>query len=296
MLLTKQASVGNNVWESVRNSVRDSVMDSAGNNVWDSVWESVRDSVWNNVGDSVWNNVGNSVWNSVWESVRHSVMDSVMDSVRDSVRGQHEASWLAFYSFFATECGLKTQTENLQGLWELCKSCGWIMPYKNICFASERHNICRLNENGVIHCENGPAIAYPDGFEIYAWNGTRIPKEWVTNRDTIDPAVILAATNVEQRAAGAACIGWARIAEKLDRKIINGDPESDIGALVEMTLPGLPEPGRFLMAKCPRNGTICEGVPTVSDIDDLPIQTAIAAQAWRDCLPASEYVHPTIRT
>ena len=170
------------------------------------------------------------------------------------------------------------------------------MPYKNICFASERHNICRLNENGVIHCENGPAIAYPDGFEIYAWNGTRIPKEWVTNRDTIDPAVILAATNVEQRAAGAACIGWARIAEKLDRKIINGDPESDIGALVEMTLPGLPEPGRFLMAKCPRNGTICEGVPTVSDIDDLPIQTAIAAQAWRDCLPASEYVHPTIRT
>jgi len=86
------------------------------------------------------------------------------------------------------------------------------------------------------------------------------------------------------------------MADKLNRKIIDGDPSSDIGALVELTLPGLPEPGRFLQAMCPRNGIICEGVPRESDIDGLPINTAIAAQAWRDGLPAAEYDHPSIRT
>jgi hypothetical protein len=82
----------------------------------------------------------------------------------------------------------------------------------------------------------------------------------------------------------------------LNRRIIDGDPDSDIGALIELTLPGLPEPGRFLQAICPRNGTIVEGVPRISDIDNQPIETAIAAQAWRDGLPASEYEHPLYRT
>ena len=113
---------------------------------------------------------------------------------------------------------------------------------------------------------------------------------------TIDPAEILKAQNVEQRAAGAAMLGWPRMSSKLKRRIIDGDPESDMGALVELTLPGLPEPGRFLQAMCPRNGLICEGVPRVSDVDGLPIETVIAAQAWRVGDPQSEYTHPPVRT
>ena len=151
-------------------------------------------------------------------------------------------------------------------------------------------------QDGVLHCETGPAIKYRDGFSIYAFNGTKIPGKWVEERETIDPAEILKCKDVEQRAAGAALVGWPRMSKALDQKVIDGDPDTDLGALVEMSLPDLPEAGRFLMAKCPRNGTICEGVPRVSDIDGLPIETAIAAQAWRDSLPASEYTHPEIRT
>lgn len=82
----------------------------------------------------------------------------------------------------------------------------------------------------------------------------------------------------------------------LKRKIIDGNPDSDMGALIELTLPGLREPGRFLQAVCPRNGTIVEGIPRVSDIDGLPINTVIAAQAWRVGDPQSEYEHPTKRS
>jgi len=47
---------------------------------------------------------------------------------------------------------------------------------------------------------------------------------------------------------------------------------------------------------CPRNGEIFEGVPFVSDIDGLPINTALAAQAWRIGDPQSEYQHNPVRT
>jgi hypothetical protein len=240
--------------------------------------------------------VGVSVRNSVAASVGDSVWNSVGDSVAASVFGQHEASWLSFYDYFSRECGLLEETKKIRSLIELSQTCGWIMPYQNICFASERHDICRLDDQGVIHSETGPAVHYPDGFAVYAWHGVRVPADWINHRDTLDPMEVLRVENVEQRAAGCQIIGWPRMAEKLDRRIIDGDPDSDIGALIELTMPGLPEPGRFLQAVCPRNGTICEGVPRVSDIDGLPINTAISAQAWRDCLPASEYTHATLRT
>jgi hypothetical protein len=48
--------------------------------------------------------------------------------------------------------------------------------------------------------------------------------------------------------------------------------------------------------KCPRNGICVEGIPYVSDIDNLPINSALAAQAWRIGDPQSDYIHPAHRT
>jgi len=107
---------------------------------------------------------------------------------------------------------------------------------------------------------------------------------------------VVARENGGARAAGAAMIGWPRMISHLNRRVVDGDPDTDLGALIELTLPELPEPGRFLQAKCPRNGIIVEGVPRISDVDGLPIETVVAAQAWRVGDPQSDYIHPPKRT
>ena len=181
--------------------------------------------------------------------------------------------------------------------WEDCaKHGGFRVMHEKFCIVSDFPKYIKTDENNQPHCENGPSHEWRDGWKLYYWHGIQLPEHWIMDKENVDPVEILTEENVEKRAAGAEAIGWARMSEKLNKKIIDGDHDTDIGALVEMTLPGLPEPGRFLMAQCPRNGTICEGVPFMSDIDNLPIETAIAAQAWRDCLPQSEYIHPEIRT
>lgn len=313
-------SVRKSVWDSVGVRVRDSVGDS----VRDSVWRSVRDSVWDSVRDSVGDSVAVSVRESVWRSVgalvsgsvRDNVAVSVEDSVGDSVRervwrsvgvrardsiwecgyGQHDANWLAFYRFFRDECGLVAETNRLDGLVEIAQSAGWFLPCEHICFVSERHNIVRLGEQGRIHCETGPAIQYPDGWGIYAWHGVRVPAHWIEDRANLDPREVIREENVERRAVGAAIVGWPKMLDVLEAKVIDDSGSDDIGQLIELTLPGLSQPGRFLKARCPRNGIIVEGVPYISDIDGLPIETAIAAQAWRIGDPQSEYQHPTKRT
>jgi len=255
------------------------------------------------LGKEVRAQVGAQVWDQVrarvWDQVRAQVGDQVRAQVRDRVGAafysQHEAGFLSFYSFFANAVGLDS-AKRLEARQRLAKSCGWVWFFEGAAIMTDRPMTLRRDEQTRLHCENGPALEYRDGFSVYAWHGTRLPKEWVENRQTIDPAEILKCENVEQRAAGAAMIGWPRMVAKLKRKIIDGDPDGDKGALIELTLPGLREPGRFLQAICPRNGTIVEGVPRVSDIDGMPIETVIAAQAWRIGDPQSEYTHPPVRT
>lgn len=152
-----------------------------------------------------------------------------------------------------------------------------------------------LDERRRLHRLNGPALI-SDNFDMYFINGVIVPKKWVLAPETIDPVEVIKLENVDLRAIGAQIAGWPKMIKHLKRKIIDGDPDTDVGALIELTLPGLPSPGRFLQAICPRNGTIVEGVPRVSDIDNKPIDTVMAAQAWRAGKPKAEYQHPLYRT
>jgi hypothetical protein len=168
--------------------------------------------------------------------------------------------------------------------------------HEEFCMVCDFPEFIKVDDQNRPHCENGPSHRWRDGWSLYHWHGVRVPAHWIENRDTVDPAEIIKAKDVEQRAAGAAIIGWPRMLSVLKSRTINKHDNPEIGELIELTLPGLREPGRFLKAVCPRNGLIVEGVPRVSDIDNLPIETAIAAQAWRLGDPASEFQIPPRRT
>jgi len=284
-----RAQVGDQVWAQVR--------DQVGAQVGAQVWDQVRDQVGAQVGDQVGNQVGAQVRDQVGDQVRDQVWDQLRDAPHNSLYAQHDAGFGAWVTFFRDVCGWENETlEKFEVTETLIKSCGWTWWHENVLVMSDRPSVLNRDEQNRLHCETGPSIAYRDGWALHHWHGTSVPAEWINNRSTLDPAIVLKSENVEQRAAGAAIIGWPKMVSKLKRKVIDGDPDTDMGALIELTLPGLREPGRFLQAKCPRNGIIVEGVPRVSDIDKLPIDTVIAAQAWRVGDPQSEYAHPPIRT
>ena len=210
--------------------------------------------------------------------------------------GSFDAYWLSTFKF-AEEIGVKYDNKKqFDAYVDYVKNCGILFGFKKLALVSDRPSEIHFDEDERLHNENGPAVGFRDGWGVYSWHGTRVPKHWIMDKENLDPTEIIKTGNVEQRVAGSQIVGWAKMAEKLDRKIIDGDPYTDMGALVELSLDGLPEPELFLMAQCPRNGTICEGVPRVSDIDGLPIDTVLAAQAWRIGDPVSEYIHPKSRS
>lgn len=219
---------------------------------------------------------------------------------RWSDRYQGGNMWISYDCYLTAYrdiLGLRLREHDAYSHWEQAAiHGGFRVMHEKFCIVSDFPEFIKIDAQNRPHCENGPSHRWRDGWSLYHWHGVRIPARWIEQRNTLDPREVIQTKNIEQRAAGAAIIGWPRMAKALKRKIIDGDPDTDLGALIELELPGLPEPGRFLQSVCPRNGTIVEGVPRVSEIDGRPIETVIAAQAWRDGLPASEYQHPLYRT
>lgn len=207
--------------------------------------------------------------------------------------GQHEAGWLGFHDFFDEHFGL---SEKSRGLRDLAQNAGWVWLYNDLVVICEKPTHITLRGT-VLHNEKRAAIEYRDGTKIYAFNGVVIPEKWVLEKETIDPSEILSCPDVDKRAAGIALIGYSKMKKDLNYKILEGNPNTDIGALVEITIPGLRNPGRFLEAICPRNGPVFLGVPETNPWgNDEPIRTAVDAQAFLARLPSSAYIHPPIRT
>jgi hypothetical protein len=194
-------------------------------------------------------------------------------------------------AFFRRVCNLPN-TENIDPLLRIAQSCGWVWFFAGAVIITDRPRTLRRDDQNRLHCEDGPALEYRDGFGVYAWHGTRVPSHWISGRENLSPVEVLKTDNVEQRAAGAAIVGWPKMLDVLDAKVIDSDPDPDHGDLLEVNLPGLPETGLFLRAYCKRNGLIVEGCPKVSDIDGNPIRTVKAAQAWSFGKAEAEFTYP----
>jgi hypothetical protein len=305
-----ESQVGAQVRSQVESQVRSQVWSQVWSQVESQVGAQVRSQVESQVRSQVWSQVESQVGAQVESQVRSQVWSQVESQVGAQVRSQvwsavynyrggslWAAGWASSISFFRDVCGWTDPVlERFEIDEALVKNCGWVWWHENVLAISDRPTVINRDEQGRLHSELGPSIAYRDGWQLHHWHGTSVPADWIENRANLSPNTVIMAQNVEQRAAGAAIIGWPKMLSVLQSRTINRHDNPDIGELIELTLPGLAEPGRFLKAVCPRNGLIVEGVPRVSDIDGLPIETALAAQAWRIGDPQSEYSHPPRRT
>lgn len=221
-------------------------------------------------------------------------------NVSDCTYGSQEASWLAFYSFFRERCGLVKETDKLSGLFALARSCGWILPYEYVCFASERPSVIKTDVQGRTHCVDGPAIAFPNGDALYYVNGVEVPEEWITERDTLDPRLALTHPNLEQRACVARIVGWNRVLTSLSLRVIDDSRDAkdmasllayvrsggyDFGRLVECDLPD-EGTARFLSVFCPAHVETDGGERFVRVPPTM--RTAREANAWTYGLTEAE--------
>ncbi|MFD3738405.1 DUF6745 domain-containing protein [Streptomyces sp. NPDC058629] len=108
----------------------------------------------------------------------------------DAVLGQHDAAWLAAF---------EGRGDRLAGLAEVARNAGWWWPYERAVVISERPEVLHRDEAGRLDHGEGPALAYRDGFALYAWRGMPVPAAFLAELATLTPQRIREEENAELR-------------------------------------------------------------------------------------------------
>jgi hypothetical protein len=112
--------------------------------------------------------------------------------------GPHDLTSLGVYEYLHDVLAWQEPTQPLRGLWAIAKSAGWMVPHEHVCWISERPSTLRTDAQGRLHCSDGPALRYPDGWCAHAWKGVQVPAWTIEHperitagriRDTFDPVL-----------------------------------------------------------------------------------------------------------
>ena len=196
----------------------------------------------------------------------------------------------------------------LRTLYELRVSAGPVLLLRNEVVVSERPLVARVDAEARLHAELGPAMAWPDGFEVWAWHGVVVP-DWVA-RDpgSITAERIDAERNAEVRRVMVERFGVERLMRESGGEVIH---EDETGRLWRRRVGPVTGPRSWTQALSWNRPPTHEVVVMVEVINATPepdgtfrtyflrvppdIRTARAAVAWTFGMTEQAYA-PTAET
>jgi hypothetical protein len=122
-----------------------------------------------------------------WRGLPHLLPRSTFEDV---AVGPEQLASLGVYEYLHDVMPWSELTRPMQGIWQIAKSAGWIVPHERVCWVSERPKLLRANAAARLHCPDGPALQYADGWSFYAWKGTEVPAWMIEHPENITPDTV----------------------------------------------------------------------------------------------------------
>ncbi|MFF3534183.1 DUF6745 domain-containing protein [Streptomyces sp. NPDC002466] len=219
----------------------------AGRSVRDEVrtrpWAQERRRMYDELGPAGWSALWSATGAQLWETtaaladrIRAGVVADLAkrpedeSDVRlvllDAVLGQHDAAWLAAFD---------GRGGRLNGLAEVARNAGWWWPYERAVVISERPQALHRDEAGRLDRGDGPALAYADGFALYAWRGMPVPAEFLDELNALTPKRIREEENAELRRVMLEFYGYDRYLSESGAEPVHRD---ETGVLWRIALDG----------------------------------------------------------
>jgi hypothetical protein len=211
------------------------------------------------------------------------------------VASREGLGWLPFYEFSARSGILcrfaMPKSEVVSSLLRVLVTNHFVLMHEGICFLCIEPLKSSTDKDGRIHNDTGAAISFSDGYEIYAWHGTAVPRQIITNPSTISRARILREVNADVRRVMMQRYGIGRFLADDTVTILD---ESKFGVLYSCIVPYEIEPLVMLQVKdsvAETNGSCREHFIRVPPY----MKSAHEAIAWSFFLSPQQY-HPKVES
>ncbi|WP_411080280.1 DUF6745 domain-containing protein [Streptomyces sp. cmx-18-6] len=237
------------VWASSPRAAVDTVekLADAGRSVREEIrtrpWAEERRRMYDELGPAGWSALWSATGAQLWETtaalaerIRAGVVADLAPrpedegAVRlvllDAVLGQHDAAWLAAFD---------GRGDRLTGLAEVARNAGWWWPYERAVVICERPEVLHRDEAGRLDHGEGPALAYRDGFALYAWRGMPVPAAFLEELAALTPQRIRTEENAELRRVMLEYYGYDRFLTESGAEPVHRD---ETGVLWRIALDG----------------------------------------------------------
>ena len=281
--------LGDQLWGQLRGQLRG------------QLWGQLRGQLRGQLGDQRWGQLGGQLGGQLWGQLRDQLGDQLRGQLGGQLRdqlgeelgrewwGQHESCWISFYLFCRDILDTKHgEVENRRlNLWrDIAQSCCWWWCYENYVVISERPTVCRMTEQeGRLHCEGGPALAFADGYSLWKWHGVTVAEDVIAHPEQLTVARIEKETNAEVRRVMLERYGEARYLQDSGAQPIHTDK---YGVLYRKEVPG-DEP--IVMVRVENSTPEADGKTKKIYWLRVPptIETAREAVAWTFGVESKDY-------
>ena len=106
---------------------------------------------------------------------------------------------------------------------ELARAAGPWWALDGLAIVSERPLVARTDDRGRLHADHGPALAWSDGLEVWAWHGVRVDARIVNEPESITVQEIDAERNIERRRVMIERFGEERLIREGGARIVDED-------------------------------------------------------------------------
>ncbi|TAL37614.1 MAG: hypothetical protein EPN97_04950 [Alphaproteobacteria bacterium] len=112
---------------------------------------------------------------------------------------KYEMQLMDLYRLYLDEILNPHDRESLHQDITAAESVEFMLPYEHVCLVSEPPVSIRFDSRGLLHCTDGPAITYRDGWKVYAVEGAWTPEYVIEKPELITPESIDKEPNVALR-------------------------------------------------------------------------------------------------
>ena len=201
--------------------------------------------------------LGHNVMVGLWSSIKHSRWTVLMDFY-------WAKSQFAYYA-----AGVIAGAKHDPQKWEMYKlivqNLDIILPFEDICIVCDRPVKISWHDTGGIHCEDGPAVEYADGYSLWAIEGYLVPKQVVMAPETQTLEEIHLEKNEEIKRIRINRYGWGRYVVESSAELLDfsmpryGGMESLFKTTIGVVLCTCdPSTGRPYSLEVPPSTTTCE--------------------------------------
>lgn len=134
----------------------------------------------------------------------------------------YDSGWVSFYDYFQHIGVLEKEDTEFNTVKDFIYSGVWAtIMFDTLVICIARPKLVAVDEKGNLHSDNGPAIAFDDGYKEYAWHGTWVTEQLIMNPDTITAEQINNEKNSEISRAIAERLGWEKYTQKIETILIH---------------------------------------------------------------------------